>query len=215
MIIDIIVIVLIVLGALLGYKKGLVGILISLASLILAIVLAFMLQTPIAQELYQTEIGSGVNKTVTDMVEKTISGKTEEERKNNAQTGNFFDKMIENATTKEQIASASKEITMFILKGVSFIGIFILVFIICYILRMVLNLVCELPILHGLNKWGGLVAGGLQAVIKILLLLAIISFISVLPMVKVITDSIQKTNFTKQLYENNFFVKIIESNTKK
>ena len=78
MIIDIIIIALIALGVFFGYKKGLVGILIGVASLILSIILAFVLQGPVSEYLYSTPVGTSIESKVTEFVNDTLSSENNE-----------------------------------------------------------------------------------------------------------------------------------------
>ena len=109
------------------------------------------------------------------------------------------------------VDESANKITMFILKGISFVGIFILVFIICYILRMILNIVFKLPILNSINKVGGVSLNVLKTVFKIWILLAIIYFVSFVPLVDTINNFIDSSVVTKFLYENNIIVNILKS----
>ena len=92
-----------------------------------------------------------------------------------------------------------------------FVGIFILVSIICYILTMIWNIVCKLPILNSINKVGGVSLNVLKTVFKIWILLAIIYFVSFVPLVSTINNFIDSSVVTKFLYENNIIVNILKS----
>lgn len=201
-ILDLVVIGLIVLGALSGHKKGLVGILVSFISLILALILAFTLQSTVANVLYDSGIGESVNSIVEDNIQQMIDdGKNVED--------SFYGTIISNVTTPEQVAQASETVTRFIMKGISFIAIFFIVKLICYILQMVLNLVFNLPILSSINSIGGTALGALSVILKIWILLAILSFLA--PMFGVIEEYIDQTIVIKLLYNYNFIVSIIKS----
>lgn len=214
MIIDIIILLLIILGAFAGYKKGLVGILVSLIGLVLALILGFILQGPVSNYLYNdTGIGSSISDNVSSFITDALDKKSENSESNNDEVS-FYAGILKNITNEDQINDAAKNITMYILKGVSFIAIFFTVFIICYILSMILNLVFDLPLLSSVNKLGGIGAGALKALIKIWILLAIISFLSPIPMVDGVVEYIQKTNITNYLYSNNIIVFLISSNLK-
>lgn len=203
-ILDLVVIGLIILGALSGHKKGLIGIVVSFISLILALVLAFALQSTVADLLYDSGVGESVNSIVEDNIQQMIEdGKNVED--------SFYGSIISNVTTSEQISQASETVTRFIMKGVSFIAIFLVVKLICYILQMVLNLVFNLPILSSINSIGGTAVGALSVVLKIWILLAILSFLAPLPMFSSIEEYINQTIIIKLLYNYNFIVGIIKS----
>ena len=207
LILDIIVLALIALGAFSGHKKGLVGILVSFAGLILSIILAFAFQSVVAEALCNSGIGDSVTKMIEGNMEKMIdNGENIED--------SLYAKILSSNITNNQVNQAAKNLTMFIMKGLSFIVIFLAVYIICYILQMVLNLVFNLPILSSINGIGGTIVGGLSVLIKIWIVLAILSFISPLPMFSSIMNYIDKTVITKFLYNTNFVVSIIQSGLK-
>lgn len=207
LILDVIVLALIALGAFSGHKKGLVGILVSFAGLILSIILAFAFQSVVAEALCNSGIGDSVTKMIEGNMEKMIdNGENMED--------SLYAKILSSNITNDQVNQAAKNLTMFIMKGLSFIVIFLAVYIICYILQMVLNLVFNLPILSSINGIGGTIVGGLSVLIKIWIVLAILSFISPLPMFSSIMNYIDKTVITKFLYNTNFVVSIIQSGLK-
>lgn len=218
MITDIIIIALIALGVFFGYKKGLVGILIGVASLILSIILAFVLQGPVSEYLYSTPVGTSIESKVTEFVNDTLSSENNENvdsEDNTKKENDFFSKVIQDATNSEDtVKEASKNITMFILKGITFIGIFILVRIICYILQMILNIVFDLPILHSVNKFGGMAINLVATLLKLWILLAAIQLISSVVAIDFITNLINQSYLTKLLYENNILLNILQTTIK-
>ena len=218
MIIDIIIIALIALGVFFGYKKGLVGILIGVASLILSIILAFVLQGPVSEYLYSTPVGTSIESKVTEFVNDTLSSENNENvdsEDNTKKENDFFSKVIQDATNSEDtVKEASKNITMFILKGITFIGIFILVRIICYILQMILNIVFDLTILHSVNKFGGMAINLVATLLKLWILLAAIQLISSVVAIDFITNLINQSYLTKLLYENNILLNILQTTIK-
>ena len=212
MILDIIVLAILALSAFIGYKKGLIGILVSVIALILSIILAVFLQGTVADYLYNdTNVGTTIESSVKEMMEEQIkeNNKLDTDTKSeNKFLAMFFDvEKIKNST----INDGSKKITEFILKGISFVAIFVIVFVICYILSMVLNIVFNLPILNSVNKVGGVAANILKSLFKIWIVLAMCSFISFTPKLSVITDAINSSFLTKFLYDNNLIVVILKS----
>jgi uncharacterized membrane protein required for colicin V production len=210
MIIDIILIIFVFLGAFMGYKKGLINVLVSFIGVILALVLAFLLQIPVANALRESEVGNKIYTTVYDGINKAT-----EDQKQDVDNTSFYSTIVKGFLSDEQINTHSEKLTMFILKGISFFSIFVIVTIIIFILRTILNIVFDLPILNSVNKYGGLGLGALKSILAVYIILAVIAFISPMPQVsKNVVQNINKTNVTKVLYNNNMLVRIIESNIK-
>ena len=84
--------------------------------------------------------------------------------------------------------------------------------VILFILKSVLNLVFDLPLLHSINKIGGLGVGAIKNIVIIYVMLALIAFTSPLPFVaNNIAPKINNTIITKILYNNNLLVNVISS----
>ena len=202
--IDILVVLLVVLGAFSGHKKGLVGILVGFAALILSIVLAFMFQSVVADAIYDTGLGQSVAGIAKNNMQDMMKNGENVDK-------SIYGKVLSNAVTDDNLTVASENISRFVMKGLSFIAIFLIVRIICYILQMILNVVFNLPLLSTVNGIGGTVVGGLSVLIRIWVVLALISFVSPLPMFDSIVSYIDKTFLVKLLYNNNLLVAVVKA----
>ena len=202
--IDILVVLLVVLGAFSGHKKGLVGILVGFAALILSIVLAFMFQSVVADAIYDTGLGQSVAGIAKNNMQDMMKNGENVDK-------SIYGKVLSNTVTDDNLTVASENISRFVMKGLSFIAIFLIVRIICYILQMILNVVFNLPILSTVNGIGGTVVGGLSVLIRIWVVLALISFVSPLPMFDSIVSYIDKTFLVKLLYNNNLLVAVVKA----
>ena len=202
--IDILVVLLVVLGAFSGHKKGLVGILVGFAALILSIVLAFMFQSVVADAIYDTGLGQSVAGIAKNNMQDMMKNGENVDK-------SIYGKVLSNTVTDDNLTVASENISRFVMKGLSFIAIFLIVRIICYILQMILNVVFNLPILSTVNGIGGTVVGGLSVLIRIWIVLALISFVSPLPMFDSIVSYIDKTFLVKLLYNNNLLVAVVKA----
>lgn len=207
MIIDIIVLIFIALAAYAGYKKGLVGILVSLLVMVISIVFAFMLQGVIADMLYNdTSIGKTLQQSIETSLEDSFDKKIEEKTDSNA----FYAGIVKSIVNKDEISGVAENTTKFILKGISFVAIFVITFIICYIVQMMLNIVFDLPGLSQINEIGGVAVGILKALLKVWIVLAIVSFISPVPVFNFLDTAIKNTMITRFLYEHNVFVTLLK-----
>lgn len=207
LVLDIILIALIAFGASRGYKRGLVGVVVGFASLILSIILAFAFQSIVAEALYNSGIGDSLKEVVQENIQTMLdNGENVED--------SFYGNILNSTITEDKVQQAGEIVTMFVMKGVSFILIFLAVRLICYILQMILNIVFNLPILSSINQIGGIAVGVLSTLIKVWILLAILSFITPLPMFNGIAEYIDNTFLVKLLYNNNLLVTIIRAGLK-
>lgn len=209
MIIDIILLIFIVFSAYRGYKKGLISIVVSFVALILAIVLGFLFKEPVANYLYEsTKFGKNIEESVNKVIEKNINSEFE---KIDILNQIVSKKEIQSTQTLQQL---SKSFTMFILKIISFVLILIGVYVICSLLQMLLNLFSDLPVIGTINKFGGAGINVLQLLVKIWIVLAIVYFIMPIQKTNTLKNFINSSVVTKALYENNFFISIIQNNIK-
>lgn len=205
MIIDIIVIAYIALSIFAGYKKGLIGILTSFLGFIIAIVLAFALQSTVVDYINNhTHIANTLESGIRNGVNQAI-----QQKQDNLQSTNKFYSSLVDKFSSQTSDEISYNITQFVLKGASFIAIYIIVLIIVYIIQMLLNILFDLPILKSINKFGGIVINIIMAVIKIWILLAIISFLVPFGAMQQVVDAIENTQITKYLFDNNVIVSIL------
>jgi uncharacterized membrane protein required for colicin V production len=222
MIIDIIVILFILLSIFRGYSKGLVGILVSLIGFVVAIILAFTLQSTVANYLNEkTQVGSTIEGIVKDSITNQIEQKansTNQQSQDSVESkikNDFYTQIVSKIANSSEIDSAAKNVTMFILKGISFIGIFMIVIIISYILQMLLNIVFTLPILGGINKIGGLAISVVLAIVKVWVVLGILSFIVPIVSSNFLDNILSGSVLTRYLFDNNILVSLLSSNLKK
>lgn len=206
-ILDIVLVALIAIGAISGNRKGLVGIIVGFAALILSIILAFAFQSVVADALYDSGAGLRVKEMAQTNMQKMIdNGESVDD--------SFYGSIIASAITKDTIPQSAEIVSRFVMKGLSFILIFLIVRIICYILQMILNIVFNLPILSSINGIGGTIVGIISVLIKVWVVLAIVSFITPLPMFEGISNYIDNTFLLKALYDNNLLVGIIKAGLK-
>ena len=206
-ILDLLLVALIALGAFNGHKKGLVGVVVGFASLILSIVLAFGFQGIVSNAIYDSGLGVKVKDVAQENMQKMIDD-------GESIDNSFYGSIISNVATTDDIGKAAEAVSRFVMKVLSFIAIFFIVRIICYILQMILNVVFNLPILSSINGIGGTAVGVISVLIKVWIVLAIISFISPLPAFEGLTSYIDKTFLVKLLYNNNMLVALIKAGLK-
>ena len=212
MVIDILLILVIALSAFIGYKKGFVKVIVKLGTFLIALVLAFLLQSSVAKFIGE-DIG------FKNTISTTVQNKLSDYAKSKEDDKNTDIKMLEK--TIDEINSAAEEkkaeviqkwannISDFILKGLSFIIIFFTVAIVMGIISLILNTVVKLPVLNTLNGVLGLGSAVILMAFRIMILLTIIYFMSPLEIVEPVINYINTSCITKLLYENNIIVSIL------
>ena len=148
------------LSAFIGYKKGMVKIVLSMAAMIVAYVLAAALTVPVSMALKSaTPVYDTIEKSVSTMVKESKVDSTSIEKLN--LPAQIEEKIMEGAN---DVASGFNEylvetISNLILKALTFFIVMIVIYIILNIIIKVLDFVAKLPLFNSINKSGGLVIG--------------------------------------------------------
>lgn len=214
MIVDIVLILAVALSIFIGYKKGFVKVAVKLATFVFAIILSFLLQSSVAKFVGE-EVG--LKNTISVAVQSKLTSLTENKESDKEINIKMLEKTINEINNAaedkkaELIKTWSDNITNFVLKGISFIVIFITVAILMGIIGLILNTVVKLPVLKTLNGVSGAIAGFIVMLLRIMILLTIIYFMSPLEIISPVIKYINSSCITKLLYENNIIVNIIGS----
>lgn len=148
------------LSAFIGYKRGMVKIVLSMAAMIVAYVLAAALTVPVSMALKSaTPVYDTIEKSVSTMVKESKVDSTSIEKLN--LPARIEEKIMEGAN---DVASGFNEylvetISNLILKALTFFIVMIVIYIILNIIIKVLDFVAKLPLFNSINKSGGLVIG--------------------------------------------------------
>lgn len=212
MIVDIILILALALSVFVGYKKGFVKVAVKFATFILAIVLSFLLQSSVAKFIGE-EIG--LKNTISITVQSKLTGLTENEEEELKTDINMLEKTVDEINNAAEDKKAeiikmwSDNIANFVLKGISFIVIFLTVSILMGIIGLILNSVVKLPVLKTLNGFLGGITEFVLMLFRVMIILTIIYFVSPLEIAEPIIKYINSSCITKLLYENNIIISIL------
>lgn len=212
MIVDVILILVLAFSVFLGYKKGFVKVAVKLATFLLAIVLSFLLQSSVAKFIGE-EIG--LKNTISITVQSKLTSLTENKEEGLKTDIKMLEKTVDEINNAaedkkaEIIKTWSDNIANFVLKGISFIVIFLTVSILMGIIGLILNSVVKLPVLKTLNGLFGSVTEFVLMLFRVMILLTIIYFVSPLEIAEPIIKYINSSCITKLLYENNIIISIL------
>ena len=148
------------LSAFIGYKRGMVKIVLSMAAMIVAYVLAAALTVPVSMALKSaTPVYDTIEKSVSTMVKESKVDSTSIEKLN--LPAQIEEKIMEGAN---DVASGFNEylvetISNLILKALTFFIVMIVIYIILNVIIKVLDFVAKLPLFNSINKSGGLIIG--------------------------------------------------------
>ena len=204
-IIDIVIIAVILFCLYRGYKQGLIGLAFSIVSFIAALIIAFILFVPVSSFVIdKTEFDNNIKNAI---VSNFNTEETTESGESNFIT-TYINDQVDEAKGKTLDVVAT-EISELCIKGIVFIGLFIVARIALIFVKAIANLIAKLPILNQFNKLGGIVFGLLKGFIITYGVLAILLLVS--PMFNDATffKELNNSFIGGMMYNNNIIVKMI------
>ena len=223
-IVDIIILAIMLICIFLGYKKGLIGVAVNILGFFIALIIAFILYTPISNFIInntsiETRLQDAISGNIASYVIKTNEEADEdsEEIEDNSPKvmtdyiDRFVEREKEQVEQKEQemIDAVSKTVATNIIKVAVGILVFIVAKIALLFLKIVAKFISDLPIIGQFNKIGGIIYGVLQGLLIIYISLAIISLFAPTMENTAILEAINLSIIGKIMYNNNIILKII------
>lgn len=195
MIADIIVIAVVAVCILLGYRSGFLKTLINVVSYIASIILSFLFYPVLSGFLMKTPIHTFFVEKIGEKYRTADIIHTEWQ---------FFENYINSA--EGAVSTAIAELLINIIS-------FILIVIICKIaIRLIgnaLNLFARLPVIKQFNRLGGAVTGGLLGILVVYIVMALMVAFVPLDSLDGVTEEIQKSVFAEEMYNNNIILNLI------
>lgn len=223
----IIVCALMALGAFIGYKRGLVKMLIPLISLVVTLLFTSLFTPYISGFLVNhTPIYEGIKKeclTVIGVKSEDFGNRSEqndkiaglslpeslrrelEENNNSA----IYDALGVNNFVDYLGGYIAKTIVNIL----AYIITFVLIYILVRILLRTLNFITELPIIKSVNKLAGLLFGLIQGVLLLWIFQLILTVLSNTDYGRLLMEMTEKSAFLRFMYENNIFLHLIRKFT--
>lgn len=219
---EILVIIIIAGYTLIGRRRGFIKTVFTLFSTIIALLLTMWLSPMVNKEVQKNEkIMSFVNNKVEKVVE---FGKTNDKT---SEQMNFIDKLFlpgpiknalkENNTGDVYAAMAVNSFEEYITGTISriiinagvFIIVMLLVMIILGIISKALDIISKLPLINGLNKTAGLLAGLIHGIVIAWIGFIILTMFSSTNIGKTMFLLINESKFLTMLYDNNLLLRYI------
>lgn len=211
-IVDIVILAILALCVVLGYRKGLTKCLINVLAFLIAIVIAAMLFKPASAIVRaNSEVDENIQSSIVSVFEQEEKDKKDENEKSSPIV-EYLTEKAKDATEekkKEIVNNAAKELAIKIVDVLSFIGIFIIVRILLIFVKALADLITKLPIIKQCDKIGGIVYGVLQALVIIFIALALITFISTVINKYELLNLVNQSYVGSILNNNNILLKLI------
>lgn len=213
------VIVLFILCSFVGSRRGLIKSVLSTIGIVGSIILANILNPYVTDFLNEH---TGLREAVQIRVETTLGVDRLEEQMS------VYDKelYLENVDIPEMVKNYIRSggshtgmtyidyvvgyLTDMVMRGVAYVLTFIITLVIVLIALALSQILAGVPIVRGIDRFGGFVFGAAQAVLIVWGLMLIITVLSVFPWALGIMREIEDSSLLSLLYEKNIFLKIVE-----
>ena len=227
-IVDIVLIIILMGNAAIGYRKGLIKIAFNLLSSIIAIVFVFVFCKPTTNFIMEhTQIPNSIESTIGEKVEiivqnsiaqgeSQVQGQVDNKVNNSADIMNILkifvgDELgsILQQTSNNIVQTLSHEITYKIISVLVFFGLFAIIRLLLFILRGYLEWIAELPLIDIVNSAGGMIYGVISGIFLIYVGLAIISLLMPIYGNTAIVGAIQESIIGNRMFNHNILLGII------
>ena len=209
MILDLVLLAILIVSIIFGYKRGLVNVIFSLCAFVLSLIITAVLYNPITNlVINNTELDENIKEIIIDNgIIEDIYNEDSENSANEYIQKYIQDIVIDNTNEAiEETAGLMAEKAVAIIVS---IGLFIIVRLILIVLRFVMSGIASLPIIRQFNELGGVAYGMLRGLIIIYVILAILFFIVSMNNNQTILNLIDTSIVSKILYSNNIILNII------
>lgn len=207
LIVDIVIIAILALSIIMGYKKGLINVIFNIFAFLLAIIITLVLYKPVSNIIIK-------NTDIQEKIETAIIENTKgEENKKEEKTENGIQKYIENTMQNAEedakskaIEVVAKDVSTKCIEIITALILFVITRIILIVLKFLTETLANLPIVKQCNEIGGLLYGVIKGILIIYVILTIMFFIISLKPEGMTENLIETSYITKLLYNNNIIV---------
>lgn len=207
LIVDIVIIAILALSIIMGYKKGLINVIFNIFAFLLAIIITLVLYKPVSNIIIK-------NTDIQEKIETAIIENTKgEENKKEEKTENRIQKYIENTMQNAEedakskaIEVVAKDVSTKCIEIITALILFVITRIILIVLKFLTETLANLPVVKQCNEIGGLLYGVIKGILIIYVILTIMFFIISLKPEGMTENLIETSYITKFLYNNNIIV---------
>ncbi len=212
MVADIVIIAVMFLCVFLGYVRGLIKVAVRILGFLAALIIAFILYTPISNYLINnTEIVPNLKDTIQSKLYSQEEDSSDVQNSNadfsesiNNYIEHYTDEMKQNSSEyiAEGLANA-------LVRGGTWICLFLVARILMIFIKIFASVIENIPIIKQFNKAGGTIYGILEGFLVIYASLAIINLTAPMFENNKVVESINDSHICKTMYDNNLLLNII------
>ena len=210
--------------AIYGYTKGFLRIVFSLVAWVIVLVFVSWATPHVSQWIQEnTTIYEKIEAACEESVRRAAQGKMEEGAAE--QYGGAGELGLPESVMAQIVSGASgaadtvlaetgvyagiaQSLAGFIVQGIAFVTVLILSWILVHVISALLGIVSHIPILKGVNRFTGMIAGLMEGLLIVWIAFYIVALCSTGETGRVIVSYINQSAFLKELYENNILLSL-------
>lgn len=210
--------------AIYGYTKGFLRIVFSLVAWVIVLVFVSWATPHVSQWIQEnTTIYEKIEAACEESVRRAAQGKMEEGAAE--QYGGAGELGLPESVMAQIVSGASgaadtvlaetgvyagiaQSLAGFIVQGIAFVTVLILSWILVHVISTLLGIVSHIPILKGVNRFTGMLAGLMEGLLIVWIAFYIVALCSAGETGRVIVSYINQSAFLKELYENNILLSL-------
>lgn len=204
---DLIIIAILVLSIIMGYKKGLINVVFNIFAFFIALIATIILYRPVANIIINnTEIDDKIKSAI-------INNATEEKQSEESSSNTGMQKYIEDAikntadeAKSQVIETVANTVSIRAVEILTSIILFIVIRAVLIVLKVFTQAIANLPLIKQFNELGGVVYGIAKGLIIVYIILTIMYFVVSINGKGNISEAINNSYITKILYNNNIIV---------
>lgn len=189
-IVDIIIVAVVILSALLAYRKGLITLSIQLCATIISIIVIIFIYKPVSDFIINTT-------SIDETIENTILEKATELAKDKNETE------LINTIKQGMLPETSRNLSINIVQGLVILLLYIVLRLALRFVTALANVVAKLPILKQCNKFGGAIYGILRGLLIIYVALLIVNLIEEINPENKAVKAVEESTIGNIMSDNN------------
>ena len=204
---DLIIIAILVLSIIMGYKKGLINVIFNIFAFFIALIATIILYRPVANIIINnTEIDDKIKSAI---INNITEEKQSEESSSNTGMQKYIEDAIKNTADEAKsqvIETVANTVSIRAVEILTSIILFIVIRAVLIVLKVFTQAIANLPLIKQFNELGGVVYGIAKGLIIVYIILTIMYFVVSINGKGNIAEAINNSYITKILCNNNIIV---------
>ena len=216
--VDLIIISIVGTSTVLGYRKGLVGLIFKLFVFFISLILVFALYKPVSNTIINnTGLDETIARGIKNGLENTSLVENQKLSTSNSNLSegsvNLINGLVSDAENKvktgDTLTYVSTELSYAIVRFISMVLVFVISKFLLLFVKFFAEILASLPIISTFNKSGGLIYGLLKGLLIVYVVLAIFSILSPIISSWGIISSINDALIGSKMYNHNVIINLI------